>query len=277
VIPGQRQGQHQARLEGLAIPHRLDGGLAHAQDRHLGRIDDGREVAPANATQAGDGEAGARHLGRRQLAVARLLGQLAHFLADLQDALLVGILDHRHHQAVGRVGRKADMEVLLVDQGVAVQRAVGGPVPLTARRGPHQNERTGEVRGMAWYEVDFEHKLWTVPGERMKAGKEHRVPLSDAAMQLLESLKDTKLADTDIVFPSTRDHKPLSDMTLTAVLRRMKRDDITVHGFRSSFRDWAAEATDYPQEMAEMALAHIVGNKVEAAIGAVTCWKSDER
>lgn len=125
--------------------------------------------------------------------------------------------------------------------------------------------RSGEVRGMAWYEVDFEHKLWTVPGERMKAGKEHRVPLSDAAMQLLESLKDTKLADTDIVFPSTRDHKPLSDMTLTAVLRRMKRDDITVHGFRSSFRDWAAEATDYPQEMAEMALAHIVGNKVEAA------------
>ena len=118
---------------------------------------------------------------------------------------------------------------------------------------------------MAWYEVDFEHKLWTVPGERIKAGKEHRVPLSDAAMQLLESLKDTKLADTDIVFPSTRDHKPLSDMTLTAVLRRMKRDDITVHGFRSSFRDWAAEATDYPQEMAEMALAHIVGNKVEAA------------
>ena len=118
---------------------------------------------------------------------------------------------------------------------------------------------------MAWYEVDFEHKLWTVPGERIKAGKEHRVPLSDAAMQLLESLKDTKLVDTDIVFPGTRDHKPLSDMTLTAVLRRMKRDDITVHGFRSSFRDWAAEATDFPQEMAEMALAHIVGNKVEAA------------
>ena len=118
---------------------------------------------------------------------------------------------------------------------------------------------------MAWYEVDFEHKLWTVPGERIKAGKEHRVPLSDAAMQLLESLKDTKLVDTDIVFPGTRDHKPLSDMTLTAVLRRMKRDDITVHGFRSSFRDWAAEATDYPQEMAEMALAHIVANKVEAA------------
>ena len=104
-----------------------------------------------------------------------------------------------------------------------------------------------------------------VPGERMKAGREHRVPLSNAAVELLEQLKAVKLADTETVFPSVRDHKPLSDMTLTAVLRRMQRSDITVHGFRSSFRDWAAEATDYPQEMAEMALAHIVGNKVEAA------------
>ena len=125
--------------------------------------------------------------------------------------------------------------------------------------------RSGEVRGMEWYEVDFEQRLWTVPGERMKAGREHRVPLSNAAVELLEQLKAVKLADTDIVFPSVRDHKPLSDMTLTAVLRRMQRSDITVHGFRSSFRDWAAEATDFPQEMAEMALAHIVGNKVEAA------------
>ena len=125
--------------------------------------------------------------------------------------------------------------------------------------------RSGEVRGMEWYEVDFEQRLWTVPGERMKAGREHRVPLSNAAVELLEQLKAVKLADTETVFPSMRDHKPLSDMTLTAVLRRMQRGDITVHGFRSSFRDWAAEATDYPQEMAEMALAHIVGNKVEAA------------
>ena len=125
--------------------------------------------------------------------------------------------------------------------------------------------RSGEVRGMEWYEVDFEQRLWTVPGVRMKAGREHRVPLSNAAVELLEQLKAVKLADTETVFPSVRDHKPLSDMTLTAVLRRMQRSDITVHGFRSSFRDWAAEATDYPQEMAEMALAHIVGNKVEAA------------
>ena len=73
------------------------------------------------------------------------------------------------------------------------------------------------------------------------------------------------LAGVNLVFPSVRDHKPLSDMTLTAVLRRMQRNDLTVHGFRSTFRDWAAEATDYPQEMAEMALAHVVSNKVEAA------------
>ena len=127
---------------------------------------------------------------------------------------------------------------------------------------------------MAWYEVDFEHKLWTVPGERIKAGKEHRVPLSDAAMQLLESLKDTKLVDTDIVFPGTRDHKPLSDITLTAMLRRMQRDDITVHGFRTSFRDWAAEATDYPQEMAEMAWRTLWATRWRQPTGAGTCWRS---
>lgn len=125
--------------------------------------------------------------------------------------------------------------------------------------------RSGEVRGMTWGEVDLNHGLWVVPAERMKAGKEHRVPLSNAALALLRQMKEVRLADTDIVFPSVRDHKPLSDMTLTAVLRRMQRTDVTVHGFRSTFRDWAAEATHYPQEMAEMALAHIVGNKVEAA------------
>jgi len=125
--------------------------------------------------------------------------------------------------------------------------------------------RSGEVRGMTWDEVDFEQRLWVIPAERMKAGKEHRVPLSNAALALLRQMEEVRLADTDIVFPGVRDHKPLSDMTLSAVLKRMQRTGLTVHGFRSTFRDWAAEATNYPQEMAEMALAHIVGNKVEAA------------
>lgn len=125
--------------------------------------------------------------------------------------------------------------------------------------------RSGEVRGMVWDEVDLSARLWVVPAERMKAGREHRIPLSDAAVALLRQQEQAFLAGTNVVFPSVRDHKPLSDMTLTAVLRRMQRNDLTVHGFRSTFRDWAAEATDYPQEMAEMALAHVVSNKVEAA------------
>lgn len=125
--------------------------------------------------------------------------------------------------------------------------------------------RSGEVRGMVWDEVDFSNRLWVVPAERMKAGREHRVPLSDAACELLENFQRTRLAGTNVVFPSVRSHQALSDMTLTAVLRRMGRGDLTVHGFRSTFRDWTAEATNYPQEMAEMALAHVVSNKVEAA------------
>ena len=125
--------------------------------------------------------------------------------------------------------------------------------------------RSGEVRGMTWDEVDLDDHLWIVPAVRMKAGREHRIPLTPPAVALLKELMPLRKPEESIVFPSIRDRKPLSDMTLTAVLRRMGRTDMTVHGFRSTFRDWAAEATDYPAEMAEMALAHTVSNKVEAA------------
>lgn len=121
--------------------------------------------------------------------------------------------------------------------------------------------RTGEVRGAKWSEIDMAAKVWTVPADRMKAGKEHRVPLSEAAVALLESLP--RMAGTDLVFPSSR-RTELSNMTLTAVLRRMGVD-VTSHGFRSTFRDWAAERTNYPRDVAEMALAHTIGDKVEAA------------
>jgi integrase len=123
--------------------------------------------------------------------------------------------------------------------------------------------RSGEVRGAVWSEIDFEAKLWTIPAERMKAGKEHRVPLSTAAISLLQSL----LVDGDIVFPGPRKKSYLSDMSLTAVLRRMGRGDITVHGFRSSFRDWCSEAqgNSFPREVCEHALAHSLPDKVEAA------------
>lgn len=121
--------------------------------------------------------------------------------------------------------------------------------------------RSGEVRGATWAEIDSKDKVWTIPGERMKAGKEHRVPLTAAALKLLQRPAGAKGAD--LIFAAQRGGA-LSDMTLTAVLRRMKVPAVP-HGFRSSFRDWAAERTNHPSEVAEMALAHVVENKVEAA------------
>lgn len=121
--------------------------------------------------------------------------------------------------------------------------------------------RSGEVRGATWEEIDLQAGVWTIPGERMKAGKEHRVPLSAQAVELLASLP--RLAGNEHVFPAPRGGQ-LSDMTLTAVLRRMGLE-VTAHGFRSTFRDWAAEQTAYPSEVVEMALAHTIDNKVEAA------------
>lgn len=121
--------------------------------------------------------------------------------------------------------------------------------------------RSGEVRGAKWTEIDEKAKVWTVPADRMKAGREHRVPLSDAALSLLKALP--RVDGGELVFPGTKGGT-LSDMTLTAVVRRMQVDAVP-HGFRSTFRDWAAERTNYPRETAEMALAHTIGNKAEAA------------
>jgi integrase len=121
--------------------------------------------------------------------------------------------------------------------------------------------RSGEVRGATWAEIDRDARTWTVPAGRMKAGKEHRVPLSAEALALLAALP--RMAGTDLVFPAPRGGM-LSDMTLTAVLRRLDVPAVP-HGFRSTFRDWAAERTSYPRDVAEMALAHTIGDKVEAA------------
>ena len=123
--------------------------------------------------------------------------------------------------------------------------------------------RSGEVRGATWAEIDLKAGTWTIPPERMKAGKEHRVPLSARAVELLEALP--RIEGEAIVFTSSKKDKPLSDMSLTAVLRRMDRGDLTAHGFRSTFRDWASETTAYPGDVVEMALAHTIKNAVEAA------------
>lgn len=124
--------------------------------------------------------------------------------------------------------------------------------------------RSGEVRGARWSEMDLAEKVWLVPGERMKVGKEHRVPLSDAALEVLSRVAIFKSELSDLVFPGQKPKNPLSDMTLLKVLQVMDVP-VTVHGFRSTFRDWCAEETQYPGEVAEAALAHAIPNKVEAA------------
>lgn len=121
--------------------------------------------------------------------------------------------------------------------------------------------RSGETRGATWDEIDLKDCIWTIPAERMKAGKEHRVPLSQSAVVLLRSLP--RLADEPWLFPAPRGGK-LSDMALSAVMKRMNVAAVP-HGFRSTFRDWVGERTNHPSEVAEQALAHTLESKVEAA------------
>ena len=123
--------------------------------------------------------------------------------------------------------------------------------------------RTGEVIGAQWDEIDLKNKIWVVPAERMKAKKEHRIPLSDRAVEILKALPIE--GRNDFVFIGPSKGSSLSNMGMAAVLKRMERSDITVHGFRSTFRDWAAETTGYPNHIVEMALAHTIGNAVEKA------------
>ncbi|MEO0034113.1 MAG: hypothetical protein RLZZ501_136 [Pseudomonadota bacterium] len=125
--------------------------------------------------------------------------------------------------------------------------------------------RTSEALKSTWGEVDLAAAVWTIPGERMKAGREHRVPLSPQAVALLADLGKVREVGNEWVFPGTRPMRPLSQMALLMLLRRMERGDLTAHGFRSTFRDWTAEQTAFPGEVAEAALAHVVGDKVEAA------------
>lgn len=180
---------------------------------------------------------------------ARWKGHLEHSLAKPSKVTKV-----EHHPALAYDQASKFMQQLRQCDGFGA-RALEFLV-LTACR-------SGEVRGAKWQEMDIQEKLWFIPADRMKMKRDHRVPLSEAAIKVLVKLP--RLDGCDFVFPGAKESKPMSDMTLSAVLKRMKREDITVHGFRSTFRDWAAEQTAYPNEVAEMALAHVVSNKVEAA------------
>lgn len=123
--------------------------------------------------------------------------------------------------------------------------------------------RSGEVLGARWSEIDLDKKIWTVPANRMKAGREHRVPLSSRAVSIIKQL--AKLKAGEFVFPGQSPKRPLSNMAMEMVLRRMEIEGATVHGFRSSFRDWAGNVTSFPREIVETALAHVIGDKAEQA------------
>jgi integrase len=180
---------------------------------------------------------------------ARWRGHLDHLLPAKSKIRKVV-----HHAALPYAKAGAFMTVLRGQHGIAA-RALEFLI-LTATR-------TGETLGATWDEFDLEARLWTIPAARMKGGREHRVPLTEAAASVLESLQEAR--QSDFVFPGARQSRPLSEMALLMLLRRMGFGEITVHGFRSAFRDWAAERTTFPREVAEMALAHAISDAVEAA------------
>lgn len=160
----------------------------------------------------------------------------------------------KHHAALPYADLPAFMVALRSVAGIAA-RALEFAI-LTAAR-------TGEVIGARWSEVDLDAALWTVPADRMKAGREHRVALAGRALEILRDAAAHQQGD--FIFPGAKPKQPLSNMALLAVLKRMGRTDLTTHGFRSTFKDWASEQTAFPGEVTEMALAHVVTDKVEAA------------
>jgi integrase len=165
----------------------------------------------------------------------------------------------RHHPALPWQDLPIFMAKLRAREGVA-SHALEFAI-LTAAR-------SGEVFGARWSEIDFgAAAVWTVPAGRMKVGKEHRVPLTPAAVALLRSAAALRQADdrNALVFPGQREGRPLSVMSLAMVLRRIGHGDVTPHGFRSTFRDWAGETTAHPREVVEAALAHRLGDRVEQA------------
>lgn len=192
---------------------------------------------------------------------ARWRGHLQNLLPPTKKVRRV-----EHHAALPYAEAPAFMEELRGMEGVSA-RALEFAV-LTATR-------TSETLRARWSEIDLERKMWVIPAERMKASKEHRVPLSKRAVELLEKLPREK--KNDFVFIGAKSGWALSDMSLLMALRRMGRSDLTTHGFRSTFRDWAAEQTSYPNHVVEQALAHAIGNTVEKAYRRGDLLKKRER
>jgi integrase len=203
--------------------------------RLRGRIERVLDAARAQGLRAGENP-------------ARWRGHLDQLLPKRQQ------LTRGHHAAMNYAelpGFMADLRAHRATAALALEFAI-----LTAAR-------SGEVLGTRWDEFDLDRAVWTISGARMKAGREHRVPLSERALEIVKGMNEIR--NGDFVFPGQKAGKPLSVMALQMVLRRMKIEGVTVHGFRSAFRDWAAECTHFTNEVCEAALAHVIGNKAEAA------------
>jgi integrase len=178
---------------------------------------------------------------------ARWRGNLEHLLSDHKKVNAV-----KHHPALPYF-EVSDFLINLRERQGTAARALEVTI-LTALR-------SGEVLRSLWPEFDLAAKVWTVPKDRMKGGREHRVPLSERVIEIIESIP----RDGEYVFAGSRPDRPLNVAAMLRVISRMKQSGITVHGFRSSFRDWASETTNYPNHVVEMALAHAIGDDVEAA------------
>jgi integrase len=180
---------------------------------------------------------------------ARWRGHLDHLLPSLKKKLRI-----KHHAALPFEQMGEFMTILRAQEGLAAKALEF--LILTAAR-------TGETIGARWDEMDLEAEVWTIPASRMKASVEHRVPLSQRAMQIIRTVE--KIRQSDYVFPGQKEGKSLTNMAMLELLKRMGKTDLTVHGFRSSFRDWASEKTGFSRDVCEMALAHTIPNQAEAA------------
>lgn len=203
--------------------------------RLRGRIEAVLDAAKAQGQRSGENPAAWR-------------GHLSHLLPKRQK------LSRGHHAAMAYADLPAFMASLRGRDAVAALALEFCILTAT---------RSGETLGAQWCEIDTEKKVWTVPAKRMKAAREHRIPLSERALAIVKALEEGKTGD--FVFPGRKANRPLSNMAMEMMLRRMKVEDITVHGFRSAFRDWAGNETHFPREIAEAALAHVVGDKAEQA------------
>ena len=221
----------------MMILEHLWGNVPETASRLRGRIEAVLDYAKARDWRAGENP-------------ARWRGHVSNMLPRRNKARSV-----KHHPAL----HWRDIGAF-----VAALRKIDGTAALALEFTILTAARTGETIGAEWQEIDFASGVWTIPKDRMKAGNEHRVPLTTVALKVLQRADELR-GDSRYVFPGSQIGRPLSNMAMTMLLRRMKRSDITVHGFRSTFRDWAAEATDHSGEVAEAALAHVVADRVEAA------------